>query len=603
MTLAARVALLESKLSALDSTSLDFGTSVNGGPPDAGARNLDRRPSFPTLIHSRDRYGSDVDILPPPSIVLALTDAYFRYCDSQPYCYFEEQFFRRKLQDGQVPPYLLKAVLAMAARFSQDPFFHGQQQDMIDTYSRSAWDEIFEKSFSEDDALDITVVQATNMLAVVDFTTGKHKLAWVKIGLSVRFAQSLHLTMDPPPALSREEQEERVLTFWSVYLLDRLVSCGTNRPPTILDSDCSVRLPADNLNMNTDSNSNPRTLQALQDLPDSEIPQSLSQFAQTVLMASALGKVERFSLQKHISGSQYKLWHNRSEYSRIYSLLLDFETYSDANLVPFAEALDRWYGTGDAIDQRRAGHFVFSAILYHLNQCLLHHPFLLRNHVKGCKTRVPATFLKQALRQGLEHATLLTSALRVVQRRGLSLASFYAYACTVAATIHKLYTFHEDERVSSNSKTLFDCSLDFLLYGQDVWRHYSRMAYVLMQLDPDPKSARDLVTAAIAVTPGESPADSSMDNIWDLLDYGWLCDSARPSSSPEACQQMGNVDQWDPTVDSWKLKQAMSVVDSFMPEPTAAPIDLNYFDPAVTDPAFSAWEDVLEPGFTNILAR
>lgn len=59
----------------------------------------------------------------------------------------------------------------MAARFSQDPFFHGQQQDMIDTYSRSAWDEIFEKSFSEDDALDITVVQATNMLAVVDFTS------------------------------------------------------------------------------------------------------------------------------------------------------------------------------------------------------------------------------------------------------------------------------------------------------------------------------------------------------------------------------------------------------------------------------------------------
>jgi hypothetical protein len=114
---------------------------------------------------------SDAEILPPPSIVLALTDTYFQYCHSQPYRYFDETRFQRRLQEGQLPSYLLKAVLAMAARFSQDPFFHGQQQNMIELYARSAWDEIYEKSFSEDDALDITVVQATNMLAVVDFTS------------------------------------------------------------------------------------------------------------------------------------------------------------------------------------------------------------------------------------------------------------------------------------------------------------------------------------------------------------------------------------------------------------------------------------------------
>ena len=62
------------------------------------------------------------------------------------------------------------AVIAMAARYSQHPFFDGQQTRAIEAYSRCAWAEIFEKSFSEDDALDITVVQATNLLAVVDFT-------------------------------------------------------------------------------------------------------------------------------------------------------------------------------------------------------------------------------------------------------------------------------------------------------------------------------------------------------------------------------------------------------------------------------------------------
>lgn len=63
------------------------------------------------------------------------------------------------------------AVLVMAARFSQHPFFEGEQQSAIEIYSRVAWAQIYEKSFWEDDALDITVVQATNMLGVVDFTS------------------------------------------------------------------------------------------------------------------------------------------------------------------------------------------------------------------------------------------------------------------------------------------------------------------------------------------------------------------------------------------------------------------------------------------------
>jgi hypothetical protein len=137
------------------------------------------------------------------------------------------------------------------------------------------------------------------------------------------------------------------------------------------------------------------------------------------------------------------------------------------------------------IDKTRAGHFIFSAVLYNLNQCLLHHPFLLQNHVKDCKTRVPTTFLKHASRRALEHAKLLTLALRVVQKRGLSLASFYSYACTVAGTIHKLYTFHDDERVSKASKALFECSIDFLQHGQAVWCHYPRMVSEPRFLNPN----------------------------------------------------------------------------------------------------------------------
>jgi len=72
-----------------------------------------------------------------------------------------------------MPDYLLMAMLALAARFSTEPFFERRNSEAIETYSRTAWNEIFENSFSEDFNLDIHAVQATNMLAIVDFT-GMH---------------------------------------------------------------------------------------------------------------------------------------------------------------------------------------------------------------------------------------------------------------------------------------------------------------------------------------------------------------------------------------------------------------------------------------------
>lgn len=81
------------------------------------------------------------------------------------------------------------------------------------------------------------------------------------------------------------------------------------------------------------------------------------------------------------------------------------------------------------------------------------------------------------------------------------------------------------------------------------------------------------------------------------------CDSARPSSSPEASKHLGNVDQWQPTINSWNVEQGTSIVDSFMPESATAAIDLDYFNPAVTSHTFDAWVDFLEPGFINMPAE
>lgn len=109
--------------------------------------------------------------MPPEPVLRSLLDTYFRSCQNQPYVYFREATFYRKLEQKEYPDYLLLAMIALSARFSDESFFDSQQLEAVNFYGRSAWNEIFDKAFADDNhLLDIHMVQATNLLAVVDFT-------------------------------------------------------------------------------------------------------------------------------------------------------------------------------------------------------------------------------------------------------------------------------------------------------------------------------------------------------------------------------------------------------------------------------------------------
>ena len=73
-----------------------------------------------------------------------------------------------------MPNFLLMAMIALALRFTSEPFFQGRHSEVVERYSRAAWNEIFEKAFSEEYNFDIHAVQATDMLAIVDFTGEVH---------------------------------------------------------------------------------------------------------------------------------------------------------------------------------------------------------------------------------------------------------------------------------------------------------------------------------------------------------------------------------------------------------------------------------------------
>lgn len=108
--------------------------------------------------------------IPPPAVLLDTTDVYFRHCQNQPYCYFHEETFRRELLAGRLPEYLIFAFLATAVRFSTDPYYANKQTEAGYHYARTSWQSIISHQLSKEDGMDFQMVQAANLLAIIDFT-------------------------------------------------------------------------------------------------------------------------------------------------------------------------------------------------------------------------------------------------------------------------------------------------------------------------------------------------------------------------------------------------------------------------------------------------
>jgi len=77
---------------------------------------------------------------------------------------------RKRLLDGEVPRYLVLAFAATATRYSMHPFFEENQSIAVEAYAKASWAILLERVFAGDDVIDITVAQATALLATIEYT-------------------------------------------------------------------------------------------------------------------------------------------------------------------------------------------------------------------------------------------------------------------------------------------------------------------------------------------------------------------------------------------------------------------------------------------------
>lgn len=176
--------------------------------------------------------------------------------------------------------------------------------------------------------------------------------------------------LHPPSELSFEVQEERRRVFWSVYLLDRLASCGRGRPASISESSCQLQLPCDEDSWKANRSCSTANLGQLSQRT-SFSPKENSPFAVVLLLANLLGRAARFMLQGADDDSNpVPLWDHRSELAATQSKLIYLEPSLSLE-IPLEHIVLQNFAANGRIDQPALGHLVFSQTLFHLCHCIL----------------------------------------------------------------------------------------------------------------------------------------------------------------------------------------------------------------------------------------
>jgi len=299
---------------------------------------------------------------------------------------------------------------------------------------------------------------------------GRRHPAWLKIGLSIRIAQDLRLMMEPDTSLSYPDQEERRRVFWSIYVLDRLCSCGRARPASIIDDHCRVQLPCSEASFRNGECEKTQTLERTF-APGKKVAVKLGHLALVVLTASIIGKCAQHGIHDHSQeASRLPPWDSKSEFASIYSVLLQLETQFEMGS-RIANILATNFLVDGVIDTHMAGPYVFSHTLFHMCQCLLHHPYLLYNQSRALGVKTPASFLNRALQTCREHANALSTLIQDTNNAGyLVQFSFMGYCVTVIASIHMLCLQSEDNGIRQSATYSLQSDINFLNEFSRYWR-------------------------------------------------------------------------------------------------------------------------------------
>ncbi|KAH6950712.1 hypothetical protein HG530_011381 [Fusarium avenaceum] len=219
------------------------------------------------------------DPAPVHPLIISLVNTFFVQMGSS-YPFLRQSKFLRMVKEKRVEAILVDSICALAARFSDSPALTNGS-DKMPRMERGAVFAQRARQATVDTFPCPTVgaVQACLLMAYEGFGASQDSALWMYLGLAIRMAVDLGLQKEvgvqyhgekdalysqnwgrPPvdegnseakpsessqlnPQEQRELVQERMDTFWAVFILDRIISSGTGRPVTFRDDDLELSFP------------------------------------------------------------------------------------------------------------------------------------------------------------------------------------------------------------------------------------------------------------------------------------------------------------------------------------------------------------------------
>ncbi|KAI5855003.1 hypothetical protein GGS23DRAFT_590342 [Durotheca rogersii] len=378
-----------------------------------------------------------------------LLDTYFTRLHGKPYYVLDESSVRQRLQLHQLPSYLIHAIYAAAARYAPHPAGHQSAVKLSESYASRSRSEI------DTDEPSIDALQALLLLSAAFTAAGKGKKAYMLMtnAIGMAMALELHREVGIQARITAVEREMRRRLFWTCYLLDRFVACGSKRPCLVNDKMILLRLPCwspgpSAFPVEGEFFQNGSNVQQLQ----GSVRKSQGSSGMLIDISRILGTTNRYLAAGGVKGDSHFPWHALSNLSKIRQ---DLEIWASGTDNVFS-SVDTLFGQPDSTV------LVLSKLVYHLIHCLIYRPFLPIDLAELAGTGQHQSWQIEATNICFLHANAIAELVELGKQTGsIEWPAFVGYCICTAGTVH-IHGAHYIKNGAGESLGVFASSADFL---------------------------------------------------------------------------------------------------------------------------------------------
>jgi hypothetical protein len=262
-------------------------------------------------------------------------------------------------------------------------------------------------------------------------------------------ALELHRECNLKIRISPAEMEMRRRLFWTCYLMDRFVACGSKRPSLIADESIMLHLPS----WCPDSAALPVEGEFFQNGSNLQYHPGSGKKSQgstglLIDIGRILGVTNRYLAAGGVKGDSHFPWHSLSNLSKIRQVL---DIWASGTQDVFS-SVDTLFGQPDSTT------LVLSKLIYHLIHCLIYRPFLPIDLAELARTGQHQSWQIEATNLCFLHANAIAELVELGRQSAtIEWPAFVGYCICTAGTVH-VHGAH----YKGGPEEVFSSSADFL---------------------------------------------------------------------------------------------------------------------------------------------